>query len=64
MSEFTTGGEKIKCKHCKNWEQYNAKWGSCEKLPDEIRNPATIRFDSCSVHEDFFCGCYDYAENK
>ena len=52
------------CKHCKHWEQYNAAWGSCEKLPDEIRNPATIRFDSCSVRGDFFCGCYDYAENR
>jgi hypothetical protein len=49
----------MKCKDCKHWEQYNKSWGSCEKLPDEIRCPSTLRFDSCEVHMDFFCGCYD-----
>ena len=48
----------MKCENCKHWEQYNAKWGDCEKLPSKIKNPATLRFDSSEVHSDFFCGFY------
>ena len=51
----------MKCKNCKNWEQYNKAWGDCEKLATEIKNPSTLRFDSCEVHADFFCGHYDAA---
>jgi hypothetical protein len=52
----------MKCKNCKHWHPYNKEWGSCEKLPSEIKNPATLRFHSCEVRDNFFCGFHNNKE--